>query len=201
MFAAAIFFREPGPVLEGKRVLLRLPRNKDYKDWVSLRRQSRAFLEPWEPRWGQEELERSGWRQRQARYRREYARRSAVPFFIFDNQTGSLAGGISIGNIRRGVAQTGQIGYWMGEQFAGRGLMHEALLLVVDYAFVSLQLHRIEAACIPNNERSIRLLEKSGFKREGLLRSYLRINNVWQDHYLYSLIAPGQTGTGQRDRF
>ena len=94
-----------------------------------------------------------------------------------------------MGNIRHGVAQTGHIGYWMGARFAGRGYMVEAARLVVDYAFTALRLHRIEAACIPGNERSIRVLEKAGFKREGLLRSYLRINGVWQDHHLYALIA------------
>ncbi len=199
MFAATFLHRESGPVLDGARVRLRLPKSRDIKAWVDLRRESRAFLEPWEPRWNSEELERSGWRHRQIRYRREFAQRTAVPFFIFEKQSGSLAGGISVGSIRRGVAQSCQIGYWMGERFAGQGLMREALLLVTDYAFESLLLHRIEAACIPENERSMRLLEKAGFQREGLLRSYLRINNVWQDHFLYSLIAPGQTETTEQD--
>lgn len=199
MFAAAFFHRDTGPVLEGARVTLRLPRNRDFQEWVELRRESRAFLEPWEPRWTDEELERAGWRHRQTRYRREFARRAAVPFFIFEKKSGSLAGGITVGSIRRGVAQSCQIGYWMGERYAGQGLMHEALLLVVDYAFDSLLLHRVEAACIPENTRSMRLLEKAGFQREGLLRSYLRINNVWQDHFLYSRIAPGSEETTERD--
>lgn len=199
MFAAALFHRDTRPVLEGVRVRLRLPKNRDFQEWVNLRRESRAFLEPWEPRWTDEELERSGWRHRQARYRREFARRTAVPFFIFDKKDGSLAGGISVGSIRRGVAQSCQIGYWMGERYAGQGLMSEALLLVVDYAFETLLLHRIEAACIPENARSMHLLEKAGFQREGLLRSYLRINNVWHDHFLYSLIAPGPEEKKEQD--
>lgn len=199
MFAAAFFHRDTGPVLEGDRVRLRLPQNRDFKPWVDLRRESRVFLEPWEPRWSSGELERSGWRHRQARYRREFAQRTAVPFFIFEKSSGSLTGGISIGSIRRGVSQSCQIGYWMGERYAGQGLMREALLLVVDYAFESLLLHRVEAACIPENARSIGLLEKAGFQREGLLRSYLRINNMWQDHYLYSLIAPGPRETTERN--
>lgn len=72
--------------------------------------------------------------------------------------------------------------------------MLEALGLVSRFAFDTLRLHRIEAACIPDNKRSIRVLEKAGFQREGLLRSYLRINGIWQDHYLYALIADDQLG-------
>ena len=98
-------------------------------------------------------------------------------------------GGLSLTNIRRCVAQSAHVGYWLGERFAGRGLMLEALRLVIPFAFDTLRLHRLEAACIPKNTRSMRLLEKAGFQREGLLRSYLRINGVWQDHYLYALIA------------
>ena len=124
---------------------------------------------------------------------------TAVPFFIFENEKDALVGGITLGNIRYGVAQTGQIGYWLGERYAGRGLMLEALGLLVPYSFETLRLHRIEAACIPDNQRSMRLLEKAGFRREGLLRSYLRINGVWQDHYLYALIAGDKPGDAKQD--
>ncbi len=183
------FLKRDTPVLKGKRVSLRLPVGGDYPAWSALRELSRGFLEPWEPRWAPDELERQAWRMRIQRYREDFARGSAVPFFLFTNQNRSLAGGITLGNIRHGVAQTAQIGYWVGERFAGRGLMLEAVNLIVPYAFNTLGLHRIEAACIPDNARSIRVLEKARFTREGLLRSYLRINGSWQDHYLYALIA------------
>lgn len=182
------FFRRDMPELRGSRVTLRLPETGDFHEWAALRSASRAFLEPWEPRWAPDELERTAWRARIQRYREDFARGSAVAFFIFENASGKLAGGITIGNIRHGVAQSGQIGYWIGERFAGRGLMLEAVRLVVPYAFNSLRLHRIEAACIPDNVRSIRVLEKARFQREGLLRSYLKINGAWQDHYLYALV-------------
>ena len=146
-----------------------------------------------------DELDRAAWRQRLARYLEDYALGTAVPFFIFENERGALVGGITLGNIRYGVAQTGQIGYWLGERFAGRGLMLEAIGLLVPHSFETLRLHRIEAACIPDNQRSMRLLEKAGFRREGLLRSYLRINGVWQDHYLYALIAGDRPGEPKRD--
>lgn len=188
------FVRRDGPMLVGKNVTLRLPARTDFQEWAKLRAESRAFLEPWEPRWAPDELDRAAWRHRINRYREDYGQGSAVPFFLFENSGGKLAGGITLGNIRHGVAQSGQIGYWIGERYAGKGLMLEGLQLLVAHAFDTLRLHRVEAACIPDNKRSIRVLEKAGFRREGLLRSYLRINGIWQDHYLYALIATDVRG-------
>jgi ribosomal-protein-alanine N-acetyltransferase len=187
------------PQLEGNRVFLRPPALADHREWAALRGASRGFLEPWEPLWAPDELEYGAWRERMRRYREDYARGSGYSFLIFDRESGRMAGGISIVNIRRGVAQSGQIGYWMGQEFAGRGLMSEALGLLVDHAFDRLRLHRIEAACIPDNQRSIRVLEKAGFRREGLLRSYLKINGLWQDHYLYALIAGDRQSPKERN--
>lgn len=183
------FFRRELPALKGSRINLRLPEPNDHREWASLRQTSRAFLEPWEPRWSPDELERSAWRQRIRRYREDFEQGLAVAFFIFENRSGRLIGGITIGNIRHGVSQSGQIGYWIGERYAGQGFMLEAVRLVIHFAFETLRLHRIEAACIPDNARSVRVLEKAGFQREGLLRSYLRINGSWQDHHLYALIC------------
>ena len=77
--------------------------------------------------------------------------------------------------------------------------MVEALDLLARHAFDTMRLHRIEAACIPGNTRSIRVLEKAGFTREGLLRSYLKINGGWQDHYLYALIADDRRDARAKD--
>ena len=196
MMFALPFLRQRLPALAGERVMLRPPVISDYAEWAAVRRESEQFLAPWEPKWASDELDRLAWRQRIRRYREEIAQGSGMPFLIFERVTGRLAGGITLGNIRHGVAQTGQIGYWMGVNHAGKGFMHEAVVLVVKFGFETLRLHRIEAACIPSNDRSIRVLEKAGFKREGLLRSYLRINGAWQDHLLYALIA-GDGGQGQ----
>ena len=114
---------------------------------------------------------------------------SAHVFFIFDQNSHALLGGITLGHIRYGVAMNGHIGYWMGEPHAGKGLMQDAVLTLVQHAFGTLGLHRLEAACIPGNERSIRVLEKTGFTREGLLKSYLKINGEWQDHLLFARIS------------
>lgn len=183
------FLRHDGPSLKGRRVTLRLPALSDYPEWSSLRRESRSFLEPWEPRWSGDELERRAWRLRVRRYREEHAAGTATAFLIFDREAGHLVGGITLGNIRYGVSQSAQIGYWMGEKHAGKGLMQDAIGALLSHAFGTMRLHRVEAACIPGNARSIRVLEKAGFTREGLLRAYLRINGVWQDHFVYALIA------------
>lgn len=196
MFALAAY-RRPEPVLAGPRILLRLPVKGDYGAWAKIRRESRAFLEPWEPRWTSDELERGAWRERLRRYRHEFNTGSSVPFLIFETATGGLVGGLTLSNIRYGVAQTASIGYWIGEAHAGKGLMTEALRLATDHAFGTLRLHRLEAACIPENQRSVRVLEKAGFRREGLLHSYLKINGIWQDHYLYALLADGRDGATQ----
>lgn len=186
---ALSFLRREAPSLEGKRVVLRQPRPSDYREWAALRGASRSFLEPWEPRWTNDELTPTAWRQRVQRYRRENAAGTGMAYLIFENAGGTLLGGINIGNIRYGVSQSAQVGYWMGAPHAGKGFMQDAIGALLSHAFGRMRLHRIEAACIPGNARSIRVLEKAGFTREGLLRSYLRINGVWQDHYIYSLIA------------
>jgi ribosomal-protein-alanine N-acetyltransferase len=103
---ALSFLKRDTPLLKGRRVTLRMPVSADYTAWAALREASRGFLEPWEPRWAPDELERQAWRARIQRYREDYARGSAVPFFIFIAQSGALAGGITLGNIRHGVSQS-----------------------------------------------------------------------------------------------
>lgn len=185
---ALSFLKSASPLLQGERLYLRPPQVSDYRAWANLRATSRDFLAPWEPLWADDDLERSAFRHRIRHYDDEAAAGTAHPFFLFHNSDSRLLGGITLGNIRRGVGQNGMIGYWMGAPYAGQGYMSEALRLLISHAFTKVRLHRLEAACIPSNERSIRLLEKAGFQREGLLRSYLKINGTWQDHLLFSLI-------------
>ena len=193
MFPSA-FFRRNYPVLKGATVQLRMPTPHHYIQWAQLREESRDFLTPWEPIWPQDDLTRNAYRQRLRRYARDYEQGNAFSFFLFDKKSDRLVGGISLSNIRRGAAQTGTIGYWMGKPYAGQGMMFDALQCVIPYAFHTLRLHRLEAACIPGNKRSVRLLEKAGFEREGLLRSYLRINGSWHDHCLYARIVEETPG-------
>ena len=175
--------------LASDRHLLRLPRFHDYKQWYALRSESRRFLEPWEPTWRSDELAESSFRARVLRNEQEFASGQAVPLLVFWRPENVLLGGLTIGYIRRGAAQCCMIGYWMGERHAGQGHMFGALKLAIPYIFSSLQLHRIEAACIPDNTRSIRLLEKAGFQQEGYLREYLKRHGEWRDHVMFSLLA------------
>ena len=104
------------------------------------------------------------------------------------DQDQKLVGGVTVTNIRRGVAQAGSLGYWMGAAYARQGYMTAAVRALVGFGFSTLKLHRIEAACIPENTASVRLLEKTGFVREGYAREYLCINGIWQDHLLYAQV-------------
>ncbi len=161
----------------------------DFAEWALLRAQSRDFLRPWEPTWPRDDLSRSSFRRRIRHYQRDIRSDYAYPFFIFNKYDNTFIGGITLGNIRRGVAQSGTIGYWVGERHARKGYMSTALPLLMEYAFSTLELHRIEAACLPENAASIGLLKKCGFQQEGYARRYLRIDGAWRDHVLFALLA------------
>lgn len=179
--------RQPDtPELYGEHHVLRLPRTSDYQAWYSLRSESRSFLQPWEPVWRGDELTEASFRSRVVRSSQEHSSGLAVPLLVFRRSDQALLGGLTIGYIRRGAAQSCMVGYWMGERHAGQGHMLAALQVAIPYIYGGLQLHRIEAACIPENWKSIRLLEKAGFVREGLLRKYLKINGEWRDHIMFS---------------
>ncbi len=176
-----------GPVLEGRGVSLRHPRAGDYEAWSELRAASRDYLQPWEPLWPHDDLTRAAFRRRLEAYRREIELGHAHPFFIFAGAR--LVGGLTLSNIRRGVAETGTVGYWIGEAHAGRGHATAAVRVLTGHAFGALKLHRLEAACLPANVGSRRVLEKAGFRKEGEARAYLKINGVWADHLLFGLLA------------
>jgi [ribosomal protein S5]-alanine N-acetyltransferase len=174
--------------VRGESVYLRPPEPRDYEAWSELRERSRAFLMPWEPTWPGDDLTRTSFRRRLRRNLQEMSNDEAYPFLIFREPDERLVGGLTLGQVKRGVAQSATLGYWMGVPYAGKGLMSRAVKAITSHAFTSLRLHRIEAACLPHNDASIRLLERAGFKREGLARAYLRINGLWQDHLLYALL-------------
>jgi ribosomal-protein-alanine N-acetyltransferase len=177
------------PVLMRRRLYLRPPRPGDWREWADLRLTSRSFLTPWEPVWPQEALSKTAFRQRLRRNARDWRNDKAYAFFLFKRDDDALLGGITISNLRRGVTQSASLGYWIGRPYARQGYMTEAVHGVLDFAFGPLGLHRIEAACLPHNEASRRLLQKCGFTREGRARSYLRINGAWQDHLLFAVLS------------
>jgi ribosomal-protein-alanine N-acetyltransferase len=184
-FFRTINFADPLPSVAGEGVLLRIPQAPDYADWTALREGSRDFLTPWEPTWPADDLSRSAFRRRIRRYSEDLRTDQGYAFLIIRSSDNTLVGGLTLANIRRGVAQAGSIGYWMGRPFVRQGYMTAAVRAIIPFAFASLRLHRLEAACIPSNAGSIRLLEKTGFVREGYAREYLCINGIWQDHLLY----------------
>jgi ribosomal-protein-alanine N-acetyltransferase len=157
----------------------------DYSDWAALREASREFLAPWEPTWPADDLSRSAFRRRIRRYTEDLRTDQGYAFLIIRSADDALVGGLTLANIRRGVAQAGSLGYWMGQPHARHGYMTAAVRAVIPFAFTTLRLHRLEAACIPTNTGSIRLLENTRFVREGYARDYLCINGIWQDHLLY----------------
>ena len=184
-FFRTINFTEPLPSIEGDGVVLRMPQMTDFDEWAALRQASRDFLTPWEPTWPEDDLTRGAFRRRIKRYAEDLRADLGYAFLIVRAADGALVGGLTLANIRRGVAQAGSLGYWMGLPFVRQGYMTAAVRAVVPFAFTTLRLHRVEAACIPSNVASIRLLEKTGFVREGFAREYLCINGIWQDHLLY----------------
>jgi ribosomal-protein-alanine N-acetyltransferase len=180
--------------LDGPGVRLRAPRWRDYEAWSDLRRQSRDFLQPWEPVWPEDDLERRAFRRRLAAYSREMDAGSAYPFLIVRQSDNALVGGVTLSNVRRGVAQMGTLGYWIGQPYAGQGYMTAALRPLLAFAFGGIGLHRVEAACLPENIASHRLLLKSGFSEEGLARAYLKINGNWRDHLLFGMVSASASG-------
>ncbi len=177
------------PLIRTPNLILRAPQAGDYAAWSLLRMESRDFLTPWEPTWNEDDLTRNSFRLRVKRAAREIAADEAYSLFVVDARTEALLGGLTLGLVRRGVAQACTLGYWMGERHAGKGHMSEAVRGALRFAFQDLALHRVEAACLPSNEPSRRLLERVGFQHEGLARAYLRINGLWADHLLYAALA------------
>jgi len=187
-FFRTVSLPDAAPAIAGEGVVLRPPQMSDAAEWVALRAASRDFLAPWEPTWPADDLTRASFRRRIKRYSEEQRSDLAYPFFIFRKSDNALIGGLTLANVRRGCAQAGSLGYWLGQAYARRGHMTAAVRAVLPFAFETLRLHRVEAACIPGNTASIRLLEKTGFQREGFARQYLCINGIWQDHLLFGLL-------------
>ena len=188
----------PDVRLTGARVLLRPPRDGDYTQWAELRAASRDFLTPWEPTWPRDALTRGCWRRRLKHYGEEWHLGASYSFMIFRLTDLKLMGGITLSNVRRGVAQAGTIGYWVGQSFARQGVMTEAVGLTLRFAYEDLGLHRVEAACLPGNVASRALLKKCGFQEEGYAPQYLKIDGAWRDHVLFAKLEPLSRPEGAR---
>ncbi|WIY25908.1 GNAT family N-acetyltransferase [Parasedimentitalea psychrophila] len=185
--------------VETERLTLRPPVHSDFHAWARLRQDSQSYLMPWEPNWAEDHLSRKSFTNRVYWAQRAISGGTALPLFLCRRADQVLVGAITLDNIRRGPAQAGTLGYWTGLPFARQGYMREAIGAVVHYAFTKLDLSRIEAACLPENTASRGLLERSGFKYEGVAQSYLQINGRWRSHVLYASLRSdrrGRTETG-----
>ena len=178
--------------LQGEKVILRIGDPADWRAWRTVRDASREFLTPWEPTWPSNGLDYTYYCGLLRRYVREWRKGEGYNLHVFlkneQGQVGALVGGISLNSIERGIAQMGTLGYWMGMPYAGNGYMTEAAGLVCDFAFKGLQLHRLQASCLPTNEPSINLLRRLGFEEEGYAKEYLQINGKWEDHILWARV-------------
>ncbi|MDD9922625.1 MAG: GNAT family protein [Boseongicola sp.] len=180
--------------IDTERLVLRPPVHADFRHWTALRKESEEFLKQWEPEWSRDHLTRKAFVNRVYWANRSIAQGTALPLFLTERTSGSLLGAITLDNIRRGPAQAGTIGYWIGSNFARQGYMREALDATVHYAFEVLDLSRLESACLPENAASRGLLEKCGYKYEGVAQSYLQINGRWRNHVLYANLRGDRRG-------
>lgn len=186
--------------LNTKRLKLRLPRLGDYAEWSELRRMSREFVESWEPEWTKDHLTKESFQARVERADIFSEKQTALPLLMVRRADDKIVGGITLDQIHFGPAQVAKLGYWIGLPFARQGYMKEAILKLVHHSFVEIGLSRIEAACVPENEPSRRLLEKTGFKYEGVAQSYLEVNGKWRTHVLYANLRQDRRDRAEADQ-
>ncbi|MEM7643171.1 MAG: GNAT family protein [Pseudomonadota bacterium] len=189
MFAT---FRRPR--IETDRLILRLPQHSDYRAWVALREQSAQFLQPWEPAWADDHLSRKSFTNRVYWAQRSHSQGAALALFLTRKTDGAVLGAITLDNIRRGPSQSATLGYWIGQPHARQGYMREAIVALSHHAFRRLDLSRVEAACLEENTASRGLLEKAGFKYEGVAQAYLQIAGRWRNHVLYAQLRSDRRG-------
>ena len=133
-FFRTINFSEPTPAIGGEGVVLRTPQMTDHPEWAALREASREFLIPWEPTWPADDLTRSAFRRRIRRYSEDIRTDQGYAFLVFRKSDDVLVGGLTLANIRRGVAQAGSLGYWMGLPYVRQGYMTAAVHAIVPFA-------------------------------------------------------------------
>ena len=174
--------------ITGQKVILRPPQYSDWKAWADERKKNKLYLQPWEPLWSINELERSSFVKRVRMFERLSHNDQAYSFLIFKSDNEDFIGEVNISNVQRGIIQSCTIGYWIAKDCEGKGMMSESLEMVKEFIFNELKLHRIEAACLPHNMPSLKVLLKNGFIKEGTARKLLKINDKWQDHTVLSFI-------------
>lgn len=184
--------------IRAERVELRLPKRSDYVGWASQRNASREFHRPWVPTSFTRDVSRARYRKWVRRARQCLGDGTELNLLVFRSADQVVLGSLACKNIRRGTVQCGTLSFWIGREFARLGYMTEAVTAFVDHAFTKLDLGRLEAACLPENRASRRLLEKTGFREEGRAEAYLQIAGVWRDHVLFSNVREDRRESARR---
>jgi ribosomal-protein-alanine N-acetyltransferase len=175
--------------LYGRRVVLRPLVAQDFNGWSEVRRRNGEWLTQWEPmrlsHHPDPETNREVFSARCGARERERLAGTQFAFGIFVD--GAFAGEINLNNVVRGAFQSATIGYWIDKSRAGRSLMSEAVVVLAQYAFEEMRLHRLEICIIPRNVNSRRVMEKLDIRTEGVAERFLEINGVWEDHIRYGI--------------
>jgi ribosomal-protein-alanine N-acetyltransferase len=178
--------RPNGCRLLGKRLIVRLPEQRDAPSIAQYFSDNEQHLAEFFPV-SRDFCTADFWRIRIESQRREFEDGRSCKTFLFEDDDVTAIGSANLSEIVRGPFQAGYLGYSIARTRQGRGFMHEALALLIGFAFADLRLHRIMANYMPRNKRSAALLERLGFVKEGVAKKYLFINCVWEDHVLASL--------------
>lgn len=178
------------PELKGPRIILKAPILEDYEEWSLVRTKNQEYLKPFEPEWAQDCLSLAFFIRRLERQNKQQREGRGCYFLIHHRENNHIIGGINLNDIQMGAARHASLGYWIDEDYQGKGYMKESAKAVIDYAFCSLKLRRLNAACLPHNTRSIELLKSVNFEEEGFAKKYLQINGKWQDHLLFGRVNP-----------
>lgn len=181
--------RQTMQALEGFRVAVKPPVFEDFDIWAQVRLKNQNDLIPFEPKWADDCHSEAYFIRRLKKQQKSRDAGTGAYFLIHHKANGTIIGGINLNDIRLGAARHASLGYWLDKDYQGQGYMHEAARLVIDYAFDVLKLERINAACLPDNEPSAKLLLSLGFEEEGFAKKYLQINGEQRDHRLFGLIA------------
>ena len=171
------------------RLLLRAPRTGDVAEIRRVMRANAEHLKPWNPATpaGDDPSSITEVSKTVLRHRRDWKHGNGYVFMVAERERpATFVGKIALNGIMRGAMHGAYLGYWMAEDAQGRGMITEALTVVLDFAFGTANLHRVQAAIMPRNERSLRVIEKLGFRREGYAERYLQIAGKWEDHILFA---------------
>ena len=185
--------------LGGDPVILRPLRSRDRREWEDLRAENADWLRPWEATSPEPLITRLAYRQLVRQFDREASNGRLQPFVI--ETEGRLVGQMHLFGIAWGSFRSASAGYWVAQSVAGRGIMPLALAAACDHAFIGLRLHRVEVNIRPENAASLRVVEKLGFRDEGLRPHYLHIAGQWRDHRSFALTTEDLGSTSLVERW